>query len=245
VRWAVIVCQVLVAGALITVGAFGLWGERDRADLQNVARASWLPLTRPTPDVIDETLSREAWRHRALASSRDVLASAAWIATLQAAQVRRLGPLDRASAADTVATERLTDLMSDGPTHALAWYLIAEHTLATAGFSKEVGAALRLSYISGRFDLKAAERRVGLIARYWPLLKDDFGSDLKSDIRVMVFGQGFDWVNSRLAQIGMREAPAQFQLLRTLLGEIKPDYLYWYDYETNLLRKADAAQKPK
>jgi hypothetical protein len=245
VRWAVLVCQVFVAGALIAVGALGLWGERDRTDLLTVAKTSWTPLTRPTPTVFDETLNREAWRHKALASSRDVLASAAWIATLRAAQVRRLGSPDRARAADTVATERLTDLMEDGPTHALAWYLFAEHTLATAGFSKDVGAALRLSYISGRFDLKAAERRVGLIARYWPLLKDDFGSDLKSDIRVMVFGQGFDWVNSRLAQIGVREAPAQFQLLRTLLGEIKQDYVYWYDYETNLLRNADAALKPK
>jgi hypothetical protein len=245
VRWVEVGAQVLISIALICIGALGLWGERDRAHLLSIAQATWSPNTRPTADVFDEVLSREAWAHTALASSRDVLTSAAWIATFRAAQLRRSGPIEQSRAADTMATERLTKLIVDGPTHALAWYLIAEHTLATSGFSKEVTTALRLSYVTGRFDLKAAERRVGILARYWPLLKDEFETELKSDVRVMVFGQGYDLANSRLAHIGVREAPAQFQLLRRLLGEIKQDYLYWYDYEANLLRTTDAARKQK
>jgi hypothetical protein len=242
VRWAIIVCQLFIASALIGVGSLGLVGEAHRSQLLNVARASWTPQTRPTPELFEATLNGKAWQHTSLASSRDVLAAAAWISTLHAAQVRRTGPLDRVREANTTASDRLTALISDGPSHAFAWYLIAEQSIATAGFSSDVGAALRLSYIVGRFDLRAAERRIGLLLRYWPLLKDDFAAELRSDVRVLVFGQGFDAVNSRLAHIGFREAPSQSQLLRSLLGEIKPDYIYWYDYETDLLRKADASR---
>jgi hypothetical protein len=245
VRWVGISCQFLIAVTLLAVGLSGLSGERDRSNLLSISQATLVQLPRPTLDVLDVTLAKHAWTHTALASSRDVLTAAAWVAAYRAALLRRAGPLERSQVGDTVADERLTALIADGPSHPLAWYLIANQNLAAAGFSTAVIDALKLSYVTGRFDLVAAERRVGLLMRYWPFLKNDFGNELKSDVRVMVFGEGYTWVNSRLAHIAYHEAPAQNAVLRQTLGEIKPDYLYWFDYETNLLRKAKTDVKTK
>lgn len=243
-RWFLIGVQALTGAALIVVGALGLWGEPSRARVLRIAQASRSPETRPEPAVIDAALAERAWNHKSLASQRDVLMAAAWITALRAARLHRTGPLDEANAADNTATDRLTALMADGPSQPLGWYLIAEHLLATAGFSNDVTGALRLSYVTGRFDVRSAERRLGLLLRYWPLLHDEFGPELKSDVRTLVFGQGYDATNSRLAYIAYYEAPAQAQRLRQALAEVKPDYLYWFDWETEQIKKGLVA-KPK
>jgi hypothetical protein len=242
VRWIIVALQVLAGAALIVVGTLGLSGEASRARMLSVAQASRSPLTRPQADVIDATLAERAWDHTALASQRDVLMAAALVAAERANRLHRTGPLDVANAAGNVATARLTALMADGPSQPLGWYLIAEHLLATAGFSIDVTGALRLSYVTGRFDVRAAERRIGLLLRYWPLLKDEFEPELKSDVRTLVFGQGYDLTNSRLAYIAYYEAPSQTQRLRQTLGEVKPDYLYWFDWETEQIKKGLAGK---
>ena len=241
-RWLRSGVQVLAGTVLLVVGTLGLWGEVGRARTLRVAHALRSPDTRPDPATIDATLAERAWRNASLASQRDVLMAAAWISAMHATRLHRTGPLDAANAADTIAADRLTGLMADGPSQPLGWYLIAEHNLATAGFSNEVTGALRLSYVTGRFDVRSAERRIAMLLRYWPLLQAEFGAELKSDVRTLVFGQGYDLTNSRLAYIAHYEAPAQAQRLRQTLGEVKPDYLYWFDWEIAQIKKGLAAK---
>jgi hypothetical protein len=242
VPWLVCAAQIAAGTALIVTGALGLSGETARMRLSRVAQASLSPATRPDPETVDATLAERAWNHTALASHRDMLAASAWLAAQRASRLRRTGPLDVVRAADNAASARLNALMADGPSNPLGWYLTAEHLAATAGFSNEVIGALRLSYVTGRFDVRSAERRIGLVLRYWPLLKDDFGHEVKSDVRTLVFGQDYDLTNSRLAFIAYYEAPAQSARLRQTLTEVRADYLYWFDWETEQLKKATAAK---
>jgi hypothetical protein len=243
VRWSTLAIQLAIGAALIAVGALGLYGEAGRQHLHRVAQATWVAATRPTIPDIDSALARGAWNHTSLAASRDVLAASAWLATYRAAELRRTGPAEAATAADALARDRLNGLIGDGPSNPLAWYFVAEQLLATSGYSRDVESALRLSYVTGRYDLRAAERRVGLLLRYWPILRENFVNELRSDVRVMAYGASYDWVNSRLAHIAYFEAPAQAQFLRQTLGEIQPQYLYWFDWETEQIKKAAAKRK--